>query len=330
MGLARELGVVDEHDHQAIEAAALLHDTGKLAVPEHILNKPGKLTPAEFEKMKLHVDVGADILSAIDFPTRSCRSSHATTRTGTAAVPRGLKGDRDSDRRTDTVGRGLLRRAHLRSTVPPRADEEAAFESSKARRGTMYDPAIVDTFIRVPRDLAPPAQPVAHHGGRAREENHACRRFCRAATGVNAGVRGGGLRQPPFHHHPRPAGIGPGVAGRRRVADDDARPEPGARRHLCLLHQERGRADHELRRGAAGAGAAVDEDSGERAPTGWVAAHRRTIVNSDAALDLSGLDLPAVPRTCLSTPLLDGETLVGVLTLYAEYQIPRSPTNRAW
>ena len=41
---------------------------GKLAVPEYILNKPGKLTPAEFEKMKLHATVGADILSAIDFP----------------------------------------------------------------------------------------------------------------------------------------------------------------------------------------------------------------------------------------------------------------------
>ena len=37
-------------------------------MPEHILNKPGKLTPAEFEKMKRHVDVGADILSLVDFP----------------------------------------------------------------------------------------------------------------------------------------------------------------------------------------------------------------------------------------------------------------------
>ena len=52
----------------AIEAAALLHDMGKLAIPEHILNKPGKLTPAEFEKMKLHAAIGADILSAIEFP----------------------------------------------------------------------------------------------------------------------------------------------------------------------------------------------------------------------------------------------------------------------
>lgn len=52
--------------------------------------------------------------------------------------------------------------------------------------------------------------------------------------------------------------------------------------------------------------------------SGWVAAHRRTIVNSDAELDLSGLDLPPLSRTCLSMPLLDGDTLVGVLTLYAE------------
>ena len=68
MGLARALGVTDEPTLKAIEAAALLHDTGKLAIPEHILNKPGKLTPHEFETMKSHVDIGADILASIDFP----------------------------------------------------------------------------------------------------------------------------------------------------------------------------------------------------------------------------------------------------------------------
>src|SRR5262249_11523520 len=68
VALARELGVGDETTVKAIEAAALLHDTGKLAVPEHILNKPGRLTPAEFDQMKRHVDVGADILSLVNFP----------------------------------------------------------------------------------------------------------------------------------------------------------------------------------------------------------------------------------------------------------------------
>ena len=68
MGLARELGVKDTETLKALEAAALLHDTGKIAIPEHILNKPGKLTPAEYDKMKLHAPIGAEILSAIDFP----------------------------------------------------------------------------------------------------------------------------------------------------------------------------------------------------------------------------------------------------------------------
>ena len=68
METARALGVSDEKQLRAIEAAALLHDTGKLAVPEYILNKPGPLTPAEFEKMKEHAAVGANILKSIDFP----------------------------------------------------------------------------------------------------------------------------------------------------------------------------------------------------------------------------------------------------------------------
>jgi len=52
----------------ALKSGALLHDIGKLAVPPHILNKPGRLTPAEFEKMKIHTVVGAQILSRVEFP----------------------------------------------------------------------------------------------------------------------------------------------------------------------------------------------------------------------------------------------------------------------
>ena len=68
LGLARELGMTDPDTLKGLEAAALLHDTGKIAVPEHILNKPGRLTPAEFEKMKRHAPIGAEILSSIEFP----------------------------------------------------------------------------------------------------------------------------------------------------------------------------------------------------------------------------------------------------------------------
>jgi putative nucleotidyltransferase with HDIG domain len=66
--LAQRLGMKDPNHLKAVETAALLHDMGKLAIPEHILNKPGKLTPAEFDKMKRHADIGADLLSSIRFP----------------------------------------------------------------------------------------------------------------------------------------------------------------------------------------------------------------------------------------------------------------------
>ncbi len=68
VGLAKALGIQDERQLRAIEAAALLHDMGKLAIPEFILNKPGKLTSSEFGVMKTHAALGADILSSIQFP----------------------------------------------------------------------------------------------------------------------------------------------------------------------------------------------------------------------------------------------------------------------
>jgi diguanylate cyclase (GGDEF)-like protein/putative nucleotidyltransferase with HDIG domain len=67
MELGRILGVGEDELH-ALRAGALLHDVGKLAVPEYILNKPGKLTAAEFDKMKIHTVVGGDIIKRVNFP----------------------------------------------------------------------------------------------------------------------------------------------------------------------------------------------------------------------------------------------------------------------
>jgi diguanylate cyclase (GGDEF)-like protein/putative nucleotidyltransferase with HDIG domain len=66
-GLGKVLGLSNA-EIAALKAGALLHDIGKLAVPAHIINKPGRLTPAEFEKMKIHTTVGAQILSRVEFP----------------------------------------------------------------------------------------------------------------------------------------------------------------------------------------------------------------------------------------------------------------------
>ncbi len=67
IAIAREMGISGS-DMQGITFGALLHDIGKLGVPEYVLLKPGRLTPDEFEKIKKHPEIGADILSHIDFP----------------------------------------------------------------------------------------------------------------------------------------------------------------------------------------------------------------------------------------------------------------------
>ena len=91
--IGKELGL-DPIEQQALEAASLLHDLGKLAVPEYIISKPGKLTPEEFEKMKIHPVVGAEILERVRFPypvVPIVRSHHE--KWDGSGYPDGLKGE---------------------------------------------------------------------------------------------------------------------------------------------------------------------------------------------------------------------------------------------
>jgi putative nucleotidyltransferase with HDIG domain len=91
--LAKDLGLT-EAETEALKAASVLHDIGKLAVPEHIISKPGKLTPEEFEKMKVHPIVGAEILEQVRFPypvAPIVRSHHE--KWDGSGYPDGLSGD---------------------------------------------------------------------------------------------------------------------------------------------------------------------------------------------------------------------------------------------
>ena len=90
--IGKRMGL-SEMEMQSLRAAALLHDIGKLAVPEHIISKPGKLTPEEFEKMKIHPVVGAQILEQVRFPypVVPIVKSHHEKWDGTG-YPDGLKG----------------------------------------------------------------------------------------------------------------------------------------------------------------------------------------------------------------------------------------------
>jgi putative nucleotidyltransferase with HDIG domain len=154
VSLAKAIGVTEGALIKAIEAAALLHDMGKLAVPEYILNKPGSLTPAEFERMKTHASVGADILSAIDFPypvVPIVRHHHENW--DGSGYPAGLKGA------DIPIGARVLSVVDcfdaLTSDRPyrPRLSDEDALQIVRDRRGSMYDPLIVDTFLSLYRRL---------------------------------------------------------------------------------------------------------------------------------------------------------------------------------
>jgi diguanylate cyclase (GGDEF)-like protein/putative nucleotidyltransferase with HDIG domain len=94
---AREIGhalKLTAPEMQALDAASLLHDIGKLAVPDHIISKPGRLTAEEFEKMKIHPIVGAEILSRVKFPFPVVPYvRHHHERWDGTGYPDGLKGE---------------------------------------------------------------------------------------------------------------------------------------------------------------------------------------------------------------------------------------------
>lgn len=156
--LAQRLGVHDQSQLRAIETAALLHDMGKLAIPEFILNKPGKLTAPEFEKMKRHADIGADLLSSISFPypVIPIVRHHHENWDGTG-YPSRLSGH------DIPLGARILSVVDcfdaLTSDRPyrPRLSEDESFQILRHRSGSMYDPLIVDTFIQVFPEIAPDA-----------------------------------------------------------------------------------------------------------------------------------------------------------------------------
>ena len=129
-----------ENEIQGVKTAALLHDIGKLAVPEHILSKPGPLTPEEFQKIRAHPKVGADIVSSVPFPypVAPLILSHHERWDG-KGYPAGLQGRRDSARRAHPLGRRLLRRADGGAAVPQgdelrRGDRPAAAGSGQGAR----------------------------------------------------------------------------------------------------------------------------------------------------------------------------------------------------
>lgn len=151
--IGRQLNL-SELEHQALLAGSLLHDIGKLAVPEHILSKPGKLTPQEFEKMKIHPAVGAGILERVGFPypvVPIVRSHHE--RWDGNGYPDCLKGN------AIPIGARILSAVDcfdaLVSDRPyrPAIPLEKAMEYLKENAGKQFDPEVITVIARRYKEL---------------------------------------------------------------------------------------------------------------------------------------------------------------------------------
>jgi len=132
----------------ALNAGALLHDIGKLAVPDHILNKPGPLTPPEFEKTKIHTIVGAEILSRVDFPYPVVPIvRHHHERWDGRGYPDGLKETQIPI--TARIMSVIDCFDSVREDRPfrPGMSREEAIDLLRKDSGTHFDPKIVDLFI---------------------------------------------------------------------------------------------------------------------------------------------------------------------------------------
>src|SRR5262245_56704146 len=322
LGLAKALGVTDQQTIKAINAAALLHDTGKLAVPEHILNKPGKLTPLEFEQMKLHVDVGDDILSAIDFPypvVPIVRAHHENW--DGSGYPRGLQGE------GIPIGARILSVVDcydaLTSDRPyrPALNDNEAMKIVLERRGNMYDPQVVDTFLEVYKNIAAEAMdPVPHQ--------EALTKIGRAISAPQlppAPIAAIDIRADAPDDLLAIVSLARVLGGEATFSDAAALASAHISRILadttCAFYVHDTASGHLVARYVTGPHAAalrgMSMPMGERL-SGWVAACRQTMSNSVGAIDLYDRDVKV--GTAVSTPLLDGERVVGVFTAYAAAQ----------
>src|SRR6185436_6779166 len=148
--LAEEAYIRDPRMLEAIDAAALLHDIGKLGIPDRLLHKPGPLTAEEYTQVKQHATIGADILSAMEFPgTLALFERHHHENWDGTGYPDGLRGE------AIPIGARVLAIVDcydaLTSDRPYRRSlsHDRATAMILERKGTMYEPAIADAFFRI-------------------------------------------------------------------------------------------------------------------------------------------------------------------------------------
>ena len=317
--LAKRLGVHEPLQLKAIEAAALLHDMGKLAIPEHILNKPGALSAAEFDNMKRHTDIGADLLSSVRFPypvVPIVRHHHENW--DGSGYPTGLSG-------VDIpLGARILSVVDcfdaLTSDRPyrPRLSNSEAFDILQERRGRMYDPIVVDAFITAHSEIAPLATAA---GEQARSLIMPVDQTQEKGRDPLNNIRETAAQSSGLAEYQQDLQRATNAADAKRVATEYARLLTPA--SVCAVYKYFPDVDVLRCTQCSGSEGHMLEGltikRGERV-TGWAAANHRTVTNSNAELDLLALSHSFTPslRAALAAPYFGSQDkLLGVLTGYA-------------
>ena len=318
--LARRVGVHEEKQIKAIEAAALLHDMGKLGIPEHILNKPGRLTDAEFDRMKQHADLGADLLSSIRFPypvVPIVRHHHENW--NGSGYPSAIAG-------TDIpLGARILSVVDcfdaLTSDRPyrPRLSTTEAFDILRERRGSMYDPLVVDAFVRSYSEIAP----LAIRAGQEARSVFSSELPGLTEVGMSRplrDIRATATESAILIKCSQDIAKASSVKDALEVSAQSLRQLLPAT--VYALFDYNSQSDSVVCDNAVGdpqnllRGLTIPV--GQRV-TGWCGANRRTAINSDASLDLVHIAQLFQPplRSTISAPLVHNDRLVAVLTAYS-------------
>ena len=152
-GLARATGLT-ESEIRGVKTAALLHDIGNLAVPEHILSKAGRLSDEEFHRLQIHPRVGAEIIRSVPFPypVASLILAHHERWDG-RGYPEGLKGHEiPAGARILAVADCFTAMLSARPHRPARTYAEA-IATLRENGGSALDPALVEKFIEILPDV---------------------------------------------------------------------------------------------------------------------------------------------------------------------------------
>ena len=321
VGLAKSIGINDEMQIKAIEAAALLHDMGKLAIPEFILNKPGRLTANEFEVMKQHSNIGADILGSIHFPypVVPIVRHHHESWDGTG-YPAKLKGV------AIPLGARILSVVDcfdaLTSDRPyrPALSIEDAIAILVQRRGTMYDPLIVDKFVEAQRELSEIAEvdeeEIAAIDSIAAKLRVAPEPAAMPSAGADDRLP---LKALSLLRSVKPSPSGTSIEDVGLIISKQfARMTDFSAIALYCVTDNRNALNCRYADGPlSGLVDGSEIQLGEKL-SGWVAAHRTPIWNSDATLDLNAeVARKAGVSLGSSMALIDNDILVGTVTFYS-------------